>query len=200
MLVQPTQSRSDGQRADIATRRGAILERVLRTAGARLRQVARLNSPSGYAEDALQDAFESFLRHFDPAVDPDSDYPVRWLTTTVKRAGWARARRASAHGARLIAPLTYVAGEAIDHTELVEDLNADTCEAILQREGYLEFRIHFAELKPDERRALSLLAVGLSYAEIQNLTGWSHTKVNRCLSEGRARLRQLRDDRDAARG
>ncbi len=47
------------------------------------------------------------------------------------------------------------------------------------------------ELKPQERRALLLQAQGYSYAEIGRLTGWTYTKVNRCLSEGRARLRTL---------
>lgn len=46
-------------------------------------------------------------------------------------------------------------------------------------------------LKPDERRALVLRGEGYSYAEISELTEWTHTKVNRCLTEGRARLRQL---------
>jgi DNA-directed RNA polymerase specialized sigma24 family protein len=46
-------------------------------------------------------------------------------------------------------------------------------------------------LKPDERRALVLKAEGFSYAEICELNGWTYTKVNRCLAEGRARLRQL---------
>lgn len=46
-------------------------------------------------------------------------------------------------------------------------------------------------LKPDERRALILRGEGYSYAEISQLTDWTHTKVNRCLTEGRARLRQL---------
>lgn len=46
-------------------------------------------------------------------------------------------------------------------------------------------------LKPDERRALVLRGEGYSYAEICELTHWTHTKVNRCLAEGRARLRQL---------
>ena len=39
--------------------------------------------------------------------------------------------------------------------------------------------------------ALILQAQGYSYAEIQQLCGWTYTKVNRCLAEGRARLRQL---------
>jgi DNA-directed RNA polymerase specialized sigma24 family protein len=46
-------------------------------------------------------------------------------------------------------------------------------------------------LKPDERRALVLKAEGYSYAEICELNGWTYTKTNRCLAEGRARLRQL---------
>jgi hypothetical protein len=43
-------------------------------------------------------------------------------------------------------------------------------------------------LKPDEIRAMWLKASGLSYAEIMEDTGWSYTKVNRCLAEGRASL------------
>jgi DNA-directed RNA polymerase specialized sigma24 family protein len=45
-------------------------------------------------------------------------------------------------------------------------------------------------LKPDQRRALLLLAAGLSYTEIGETTGWTHTKLNRCVSEGRSALRQ----------
>ncbi len=46
-------------------------------------------------------------------------------------------------------------------------------------------------LKPNERLAIVLHAHGYSYAEICELCGWTYTKVNRCLSEGRARLREL---------
>jgi DNA-directed RNA polymerase specialized sigma24 family protein len=48
-----------------------------------------------------------------------------------------------------------------------------------------------SELKPDERAALSLVAFGLSYREVAERQGWSDTKTNRCLYEGRVRLRQL---------
>jgi len=47
-------------------------------------------------------------------------------------------------------------------------------------------------LKPDEVRALWLKASGLSYAEIMEQEGWSYTKVNRCLAEGRASLARHR--------
>jgi hypothetical protein len=40
-------------------------------------------------------------------------------------------------------------------------------------------------LKPQEVRALWLKALGHSYEQICEVTGWSYTKVNRCLAEGR---------------
>ena len=46
-----------------------------------------------------------------------------------------------------------------------------------------------ATLKRDEARALVLQAAGRTYAEIEAETGWSHTKVNRALTEGRAAFR-----------
>ena len=48
-----------------------------------------------------------------------------------------------------------------------------------------------ATLKRDEARALVLQATGRTYAEIEAETGWSHTKVNRALTEGRAAFRTL---------
>jgi DNA-directed RNA polymerase specialized sigma24 family protein len=66
----------------------------------------------------------------------------------------------------------------------------DPHEAAERKEQLAERRRAIAALKHDERHALWLLALGLSYAEICDATGWTHTKVNRCLSEGRAALRE----------
>jgi trehalose 6-phosphate synthase len=52
-----------------------------------------------------------------------------------------------------------------------------------------ERRRRFAQLKQDERRALLLFALGYSYGEIAERCGWTYTKVNRCVNEGRAALR-----------
>ena len=57
-----------------------------------------------------------------------------------------------------------------------------------------------AILKPDERLAIALHAHGYSYAEICRLCGWTYTKVNRCLAEGRARLREIGWDGQRSRG
>ena len=54
-----------------------------------------------------------------------------------------------------------------------------------RRERVAQSAAALAELKPQERRALALKAEGYSYAEIQALTGWTYTKVNRCIAEGR---------------
>ena len=55
-------------------------------------------------------------------------------------------------------------------------------------------------LKPQELRALSLLAEGYSYKEIGEITGFSQTKINRCLAEGREKFRGvLSSSRDGSR-
>jgi hypothetical protein len=46
-------------------------------------------------------------------------------------------------------------------------------------------------LKPQEIRALTLKAEGFSYAEIGEITGWTYTKINRCMAEGRKRFLEV---------
>ena len=43
-------------------------------------------------------------------------------------------------------------------------------------------------LKPDEAKALMLKAEGHSYKEISDALGWTYTKTNRAITEGRARF------------
>jgi hypothetical protein len=64
-------------------------------------------------------------------------------------------------------------------------------EQVERREGIARSREALRALKPAELRALSLLAQGYSYAEIGAKTGFSQTKVNRVLAEGRDRFRSL---------
>jgi DNA-directed RNA polymerase specialized sigma24 family protein len=52
-----------------------------------------------------------------------------------------------------------------------------------------EARARLGELKRDERRALILHAAGYTYGEIGERCGWTGTKVNRCLYEGRRALK-----------
>jgi hypothetical protein len=60
-----------------------------------------------------------------------------------------------------------------------------------RREAIARSREALQTLKPQELRALTLLAEGYSYVEIGEITGYSQTKINRCLAEGRERFRTL---------
>ena len=46
-------------------------------------------------------------------------------------------------------------------------------------------------MKPQEVQALTLKAEGYSYAEIGEITGWTYTKINRCMAEGRKRFLEV---------
>jgi hypothetical protein len=64
-------------------------------------------------------------------------------------------------------------------------------ERLERREAIARSREALQALKPQELRALTLLAEGYSYAEIGEITTWTRTKINRCLAEGRERFRGM---------
>lgn len=119
-----------------------------------------------------------------------------WLYTTVKREAWALRRRA-----HRIRELSFDvsrhddAGPALSET--IAGSGGSTEELVCSQELRDDRRRALAALKPDQRRALWLFGLGHSYAEICQLTGWTYTKVNRSIAEGRAELRRrLSDGRD----
>jgi RNA polymerase sigma factor (sigma-70 family) len=143
---------------------------------AALRRTARRHSLcAADAEDAYQRALLVALRK---APDVDTATLARWMHVVTKREAWAvrRARERAIGGAEVPRSLPAPGPEPLELAERRERI-ALTARAL-------------ATLKPAERRALALLAAGLSYAEIGELMGWSHTKVNRLLAEGRAALRE----------
>jgi hypothetical protein len=84
-----------------------------------------------------------------------------------------------------------------------EEVDLDAVPAVAQRS--VEERLESAErversaevmrrLKRDEARALMLKAEGLSYVEIGERLGWTYTKVNRCITEGRKRFLRLYEE------
>lgn len=127
------------------------------------------------AEEAVQEAFISFLRKYDPGGGAP---PLAWLTTTLKRECWARQR-----GERLDRRV----GGA-DPGALLESIPAPGRTLEERAAERDEARRQLAGLKPDERTGLGLLAAGFSYKEIAARRRWTYTKVNRCLSEGRRAL------------
>ena len=149
---------------------------VLRTISANADGLLRLARRHSLCQDDAYDAYqrgvEIFLRHAH-RLEPDG--AASWLRTVVKHEAMAvRAARQRDLGA---VEVDFDALEAQgvatpEDRALGADLVARSAEA-LQR------------LKPQELRALWLQAQGNSYAEIEAQTGWSRTKVNRCVYEGR---------------
>ena len=168
-----------------AGRRGVILEGVLAEARGVLRRQASQHSPGeAEAEDAMQEAILDFLRFYDGPAGVDA---VRWLQVAVKHRGWELARAQRAATARAARGRRSSNGPEVPIEDADPEEWAERGEAVEQFFGAL------ARLKPDERVALLLFGLGFSYREIGERQGWTRTKVNRCLAEGRAALRAFVD-------
>jgi len=135
------------------------------------------------ADDAFQRTVEILLRKA-PAIDQAG--LLRWAAVVARREAFAvgRARRRQFG-------LDNGPGRVRIPTEQLPCGRPDPASLFEARERVAEAAAELARLKPQERRALGLQAAGCSYAEIQAITGWSYTKVNRCLTEGRAALREV---------
>jgi RNA polymerase sigma factor (sigma-70 family) len=181
MAVQPDSRPSASQRE----RNAQLLCEVIERDGHRLRRQAERHAELlDDAEDALQSAYVLFLERYDGPGEP-----LAWLYTTVKREAWAIRRR----GSRRRECGLSRSPDGGDEFDLSKAFPADApgpAERASRDELLAERRQALAELKPDERRALWMLGLGLSYAEICQVTGWTYTKVNRRLSEGRSALRE----------
>ena len=163
--------------------RGEIDEAALglaRRHGAQILATARRYAATPEdAEDAYQRGLEILLTKAPTTREEDL---VPWLKTVVKHEAFALRRQRERHS-----PVTddghlsdRPTPPAITHDQ------AERLETLSQGAEAL------ARLKPHEIRALVLKAEGYSYREICELTGWSYTKVNRLLAEGRqAFLRRI---------
>ena len=183
MAAQP-----DSQPTDVEPARNAeLLIKVIGEHEHRLRrQASRHAELPEDADDALQSAYLLFVERYNGIGEP-----LAWLYTTVRREAWAMRRRSSR---RRDCSLRVEAGQDAGEIDLGEALPADLpgpAERFERGEILTERRRDLSSLKADERRALGLLALGLSYVEICETTGWTYTKVNRCVSEGRAALKRI---------
>jgi RNA polymerase sigma factor (sigma-70 family) len=164
-----------------AGRKRAAVELVAREDAA-LRQTARRYSLcEDDAEDAYQRALEILL------VKAPSDRPrelTRWMKTVVKHEALAIRR----YRERM---LGVGSDEVGDPVERLAALGAGPGERTERQEEVARSREALQALRPAELRALTLRAAGCSYAEIGRITGFSQTKVNRSLAEGRERFRRL---------
>jgi DNA-directed RNA polymerase specialized sigma24 family protein len=149
-----------------------ILRTIAAHAESLLRAARRHSICLDDAQDAYQRAIELFMSH---APRLDAARAPGWLHVVVKREAQAiaRARR-----------------KILSSTEV--DLDGREAHTLpTPEEQLLSFDLvsrsaeALKRLRPHEIRALWLRAQGHSYSDISAITGWSYTKVNRCVSEGR---------------
>ncbi len=160
--TRPARAEIDAVALELLARHGA---QILATA-------RRYAATPEDAEDACQRGLEILLTK---APSTSEDELIPWLKTVVKHEAFALRRQRERH-----APVTddgelrdRPAPAAITHEQ------AERLERLRQGAEAL------GHLKPHEIRALVLKAEGFSYREICAMTGWSYTKVNRLLTEGR---------------
>ena len=127
------------------------------------------------ALDAYQRALEIFVRRVD-SVDRATE--VAWLKVVVRHEAMAIRR----------ARVESVAGDELDLDAFVPAVERSVEEQLVAEERVRRSAEALRALKPDEAKALMMKAHGLSYAEIGERNGWSYTKVNRAVTEGRRRF------------
>ncbi len=172
----------------------ALAATMLETHGARFRRTARRFSIcDDDADDALQRATEILMTR---APRPDGRNLVAWMHVVVRHEALAVARD---RRRQLSADRRGTSGtpEPFEPDQLAAP-GGGPQQALEARERAARAARALRGLKPQERRAIALQAAGCSYAEIQAITGWTYTKVNRCLAEGRAALRGRAPHIDAA--
>jgi RNA polymerase sigma factor (sigma-70 family) len=173
----------DARRAQAQT----LAEEIYATQRRRLLAIGTRNCPSiEDAEEALQDAFILFINHFNPASGAPA---LAWITLTLKRRCWALYKHQRHSWARV--PTLGQSTARSAKIESLTDWKPRPDEVAELNEEMETMRHRLASLKPDQREALGFFALGYSYHEICDITGWTYTKVNRCISEGRTGLREL---------
>ena len=130
------------------------------------------------AQDAVQRALEIYMRRLD-SLDPATE--LSWLRVVVKHEAMAiRSRNAD-----------QIPADDLDEDERAGADQRPVDDLLAGRERVRRSKEALGRLKPDEAKALLLKAQGLSYAEIGESLGWTYTKVNRCMTEGRARFLKI---------
>ena len=149
---------------------------VIQENAASMLRIARMHSIcADDAQDAYQRALEIYLERVDKVEEATAG---AWLRTVCKH----EAMRIRAARQRVL-----------PHEEMDFDArpSLDVGDADERMAGFERVSRAAEALqgcKADEVRALLLKADGSSYAEIGETLGWTYTKVNRCLTEGRRRF------------
>src|SRR3954465_8764505 len=149
-----------------------VLDLIAAHADALLRTARRYSLCADDAQDAYQRGLEILIRH---AARLDAERASGWLHTVVKHEALAINK----------ARCRIVGGEEVDFDAIEVRTAPSPEDRVLAFEQVARSAEALQRLKPQEVRALWLKAMGNSYQEICDATGWTYTKVNRCLAEGR---------------
>jgi RNA polymerase sigma factor (sigma-70 family) len=131
----------------------------------------RLSSCVEDAEDATQNALVKLLVRM---RDEPPRRVMSWLLTVLRHEAFA------VHAARRRALADLPFDDAREGSAV-----SDPAEVVERR---LALVAAMRTLKPQERHALGLRAIGLSYAEICDAMSWTYTRCNRSITEGRRAL------------
>jgi RNA polymerase sigma factor (sigma-70 family) len=145
------------------------------------------------AEDAYQRALEILLTKAPPI---ETEALIRWMQTVTKREALAvrRQRERLLSGSRARGE-----DEERDPLDSIPSESPEPTDRAASRERVTRSGEALRALKPQELRALTLKAEGYSYTEIGEITGWTYTKINRCMAEGRKRFLQVFADIEQGR-
>jgi RNA polymerase sigma factor (sigma-70 family) len=155
--------------------RARVTEVVARHERTLLRVARQASLCHDDALDAYQRALEIFVRRVD-TVERATE--VAWLKVVVRHEAMAIRR----------ARVESVTGDELDLDAFVPSVERSVEEQLVSEERVRRSAEALRALKPDEAKALMMKAHGLSYAEIGERNGWSYTKVNRAVTEGRRRF------------
>ncbi len=153
----------------------AVLRLVQAHAAELLRFARRFSHCADDAHDAYQRALETLVRRM--RSDPP-EQPLSWIRTVLRHEAVTLRAERDAHVGRFEADFErHACREA-----------ADPAERVVDHERLRHAAEALRRLKPQELTALALRAEGLSYREICTRTGWTYTRTNRAITEGRRAL------------
>jgi DNA-directed RNA polymerase specialized sigma24 family protein len=134
------------------------------------------------AEDAVQQALAIAFRHRE-RIAPQS--ALAYVGVIAQHEA-SRLRRQTERLRSLDEPL-HADSPTSAHELIADDRTTDL-------DALIDARDALGQIKPDQARALMARALGWRYREICDAFAWTYTKTNRCLTEGRAALRERLGD------
>lgn len=167
-----------GSAVPVPGSRAELVERFVVRHGNELILIARRYSNSAAdADDAFQRTIEAMLTK---KLPEDADRLLSWAWTVVRNEALMQHRRESKSAVGEFEQITQ------NLTADVEPMDAK----LIGDETVSRGREALLRLKPEQTRCLLLRADGYDYKDICARTGFSYTKVNRLISEGRRALRE----------